>query len=194
VHAVARAGDMAGRRVAVLGAGPIGNLVAQTARASGARVLITDISDHRLDIARQCGLGLVSNARTESLDKAAARAFGADGFDLAFECVGVEATMTAAVAAIQKGGTVVVVGVFGDKPRIDIGLVQDRELQLVGTLMYRRGDYERAVELIDSGAIVTEPLVSKHFAMEEFLDAYQFIETERDRTMKIMIDVPAGRP
>ena len=194
VHAVARAGAVAGRRVAVLGAGPVGNLVAQAARAGGARVLITDMSDYRLDIARRCGLDLVSNARDESLAQAAARAFGADGFDLAFECVGVEATMTAAVAAIQKGGTVVVVGVFGDKPRIDIGLVQDRELHLVGTLMYRRGDYERAVELIDSGAVVTEPLISKHFAMEDFLSAYHFIEAERDRTMKVFIDVPIDVP
>jgi len=191
VHAVARAGAMVGRRVAVLGAGPIGNLVAQTARALGARVLITDISDHRLDVARQCGLDLVSNPKGESLAEAAARAFGADGFDLAFECVGIEATMAAAVAAIQKGGMVVVVGVFGDKPRVDLGLVQDRELTLVGTLMYRRDDYERAVELIDSGAIATAPLISKHFAMEEFLDAYHFLEAERDRTMKIFIDVPA---
>ena len=191
VHAVARAGAMVGRRVAVLGAGPIGNLVAQTARALGARVLITDISDHRLDIARQCGLDLVSNAKAESLAEAAARSFGADGFDLAFECVGIEATMSAAVTAIQKGGMVVVVGVFGDKPRVDMGLVQDRELTLVGTLMYRRGDYEQAVELIDRGAIVTEPLISKHFAMEDFLAAYHFLEAERDRTMKIFIDVPA---
>lgn len=67
VHAVSRAGDLAGRRVAVLGAGPIGNLVAQVARAEGARVLITDLSPYRLDVARQCGLENVSNAKEETL-------------------------------------------------------------------------------------------------------------------------------
>ena len=73
---------------------------------------------------------------------------GRHGFDVAFECVGVEPTITAAVANIQKGGTIVVVGVFGEKPRVDLGLVQDRELNLRGTLMYKREDYVRAVELI----------------------------------------------
>jgi L-iditol 2-dehydrogenase len=189
VHSVARAGDVGGRRVVVLGAGPIGNLVAQTARARGASVLITDLSDYRLEIAGRCGLDLVSNPRHETLREASQRAFGPDGFDVAFECVGVEATITAAIQAIQKGGTLVVVGVFADKPRVDVGLLQDRELSLVGTLMYRRQDYEQAVALIDSGAIATEPLISRHFAMADFLDAYLFLERQRDETMKVFIDV-----
>ena len=189
VHAVARGGDMAGRRVAVLGAGPIGNLVGQTARALGARVLVTDLSEHRLDIARRCGLVNVSSPRRETLAEASARVFGGDGFDLAFECVGVEATITSAIEAIQKGGTLVVVGVFAEKPRVDIGLVQDRELVLAGTLMYQRRDYEQAIALIESGAIATEPLMSRHFAMADFQEAYLFLETQRDQVMKIFIDI-----
>jgi len=74
------------------------------------------------------------------------------------------------------------VGVFGEKPRIDMGLVQDRELNLHGTLMYKREDYEKAVVLIASG-------MSKHFSMDEYLDAYKFIDQQRDRTMKVFIDV-----
>lgn len=189
MHATSRAGSLAGRRVAVLGAGPIGNLVAQAARADGAKVLITDLSAYRLEIARQCGLENTSNAREESLADAARRVFGADGFDVALECVGVEPTMTAAIANIQKGGTIVVVGVFGEKPRIDMGLVQDRELNLHGTLMYQKRDYERAVELIASGAIKTEPLMSIHFSIDDYLEAYRYIETQGDKTMKVFIDV-----
>jgi L-iditol 2-dehydrogenase len=70
-----------------------------------------------------------------------------------------------------------------------MGLVQDRELNLHGTLMYQRPDYERAVELIDSGAVITDPLVSKHFSMDDYLEAYRFIDTQRDKTMKVFIDV-----
>ncbi len=189
VHAVSRAGNLNGRNVAVLGAGPIGNLVDQVAQADGAQVLITDLSDYRLEIARQCGLGATSNAARETLAEAAARAFGPDGFDTVFECVGVTDTMTASIENIQKGGTIVIVGVFGDKPRVDLGLVQDRELNLHGTLMYRRPDYERAVELIDSGAVITAPLFSKHFTLDEYLAAYHFIDAQRDKTMKVIIDM-----
>jgi L-iditol 2-dehydrogenase len=189
VHAVARAGDLSGRRAVVLGAGPIGNLVAQAARASGAKVLITDLSDHRLEVARRCGLADTSNPAREDLQTAARRVFGEAGFDLAFECVGVEATLTAAIENLAKGGTLVVVGVFGDKPRMDLGLVQDRELRIIGTLMYQRPDYEQAVAWIDSGAITTEPLMSEHFSMDQYLDAYRYIDEKRDQTMKVFIDV-----
>lgn len=189
VHAIARAGEVRGRRAVVLGAGPIGNFVAQAARAAGAEVLLTDLSDHRLDVARRCGLPHTSNAGTEALAVAARRVFGDRGFDLAFECVGVEATLAAATENLAKGGTLVIVGVFGDKPRMDFGLVQDRELSITGTLMYQRPDYEQAVAWIESGAIVTEPLMSEHFAMDDYLAAYHFIERQRDRTMKVFIDV-----
>lgn len=189
VHATGRAGDLRGRRVAVLGAGPIGNLVAQVAQASGAQVLVTDLSDYRLDIARECGLQNVSNSGRESLKDAATRVFGADGFNVALECVGVEPTITAAIANIAKGGTIVVVGVFGEKPRVDLGLVQDRELNLRGTLMYQRADYIRAVELMKTGQVQVGPLMSKHFAMKDYLAAYQFIDQQRDKTMKVFIDI-----
>jgi L-iditol 2-dehydrogenase len=134
-------------------------------------------------------LQATSNARGETLAQASARVFGKNGFDVAFECVGVEATITAAVDSIQKGGSIIVVGVFGDQPRINLALVQDRELNLRGTLMYQRQDYMRAVELIASEGILTEPLVTKHFSLENYIEAYRFIEQFGDRSMKVVIDV-----
>ncbi len=189
VHAVRRAGDVDGKNVAVLGAGPIGNLVAQVARAGGAKVLVTDVSDFRLDIARQCGLVNTCNPGKESFKDAVLRQFGNTGFQVGFECVGIEATMTDAIETIAKGGTIVVVGVFGEKPRVDMGLVQNNELNLVGTLMYKKEDYERAVELIGSGEVATAPLMSRHYPMDDYLDAYKFIDQARDRTMKVFIDI-----
>jgi L-iditol 2-dehydrogenase len=189
VHANRRAGDLSGRHVAVFGAGTIGNLVAQVARCNGAEVMITDLSDYRLGIAQQCGLKNTFNSRTESAGDAGKRFFGSAGFDVAFECVGVEPTITSAVANIQKGGTIVVVGVFGEKPRVDLGLVQDRELNLRGTLMYQREDYLRAVDLLASGGVIAAPLMSKHFSMDDYLDAYKFIEAQGERAMKVFIDI-----
>jgi L-iditol 2-dehydrogenase len=189
VHACRRAGDLKGKNVAVLGAGPIGNLVAQVARSEGAEVLVTDISDFRLDIAHQCGLKNVVNPSKESFKDAVRRVFGKESFKVGFECVGVEATMTDAIETIAKGGTIVVVGVFGDKPHVDMGLVQNNELNLVGTLMYKREDYIKAVELIESGGVITAPLMSKHYTMEDYLQAYKFIDQARDKTMKVFIDI-----
>jgi 2-desacetyl-2-hydroxyethyl bacteriochlorophyllide A dehydrogenase len=189
VHSIARAGRLGGRNVAVLGAGPIGNLVGQVARAQGGKVLITDISDFRLDVAVRCGLKFVSKANTESLAEASRRVFGISGFDVAFECAGVEATFAAAVETIQKGGTIVVVGVFGEHPRVNLGFVQDRELSLVGTLMYQYRDFLKAVRLMKAGAIVTGPLETKHFPFADYLEAYRYVDAQADKSMKVFIDL-----
>ncbi len=97
--------------------------------------------------------------------------------------------MDAAIDNIQKGGTIVVIGVFAEKPRIDMSIAGDRELTLVGTLMYKHEDYQKAVELIASGDVVTQPLVTKHFAFEQYPEAYKFIDAQGDKSLKVMIDL-----
>ncbi len=190
VHSTGRAGDIEGENVVVLGAGPIGNLVAQVARCRGARrVLLTDLSEFRLDVARECGIEHTSNAADEPLEDAARRVFGDEGFSIGFEAAGAQATLDAAVEHIEKGGTIVVLGVFGEKPRVDMSVVGDRELSLVGTLMYRHEDYAQAVVLVAEEKVVLEPLVTRHFPFEEYPKAYEYIDREGDRSLKVMIDV-----
>ena len=189
VHTVSRAGTMAGTNVAVLGAGPIGNLVGQVARAAGAKVLLTDISEFRLEIARKCGLRSVSLAGRETLKDASARVFGPKGFQKAFECAGAESAINEAIDAIQKGGTIVAVGVYGDRPRVNMGLVQDRELTLTGTLMYQKRDFIKAVRLMRSGALVTAPLETAHFPFDQYRAAYDHADSEGERSMKIFVDL-----
>ncbi len=189
-HSTARAGDLMGKNVLVLGAGPIGNLIAQVAQSRGAaKVLIRDISDFRLEIAQACGLEHVSNAKNETMVEAKQRVFGDEGYGVAFEAVGVEATMDDAIQTIDKGGTIMIVGVFGEKPRIDMSIVGDREISLVGTLMYRHEDYELAIEFIDSGKVVTEPLITKRFPLESYQEAYEFIDAQGDKSLKVIIDL-----
>ena len=131
VHALSRAGDVAGKKIVVLGAGPIGNLVAQVAKGLGAEgVIISDVSDFRLQKAKECGIDVTVNPQKADLNETIITHFGPDKADIIMECVGVEATMTQAVECARKGSTIVVVGVFGKKPAVDMGLVQDRELSL----------------------------------------------------------------
>ncbi len=189
-HSTLRAGNLEGKNVVVLGAGTIGNLVAQAARCRGAKnVLITDLSDFRLAKAKEAGVDAVCNVAKQTLAEAAQAAFGDEGFDLAFEAVGVEASLDDAVQNIQKGGDIVVLGVFGERPRVDMSVVGDRELRLIGTLMYRQADYEQAVAWIADGKMITEPLVTRHFPFEEYENAYHFIEQQGDKTLKVVIDL-----
>ena len=188
-HSTRRAGALAGKNVAVTGAGPIGNLVAQLARVRGASVLIRDVSGHRLGIARQCGLERTSNAAEESLAEAGRRCFGSDGFSVAFECAGVEPALAEVVDSIEKGGDIVAVAVYEEPPRVDMSVVGDRELSIIGTLMYKRDDFLEAVELVSNGGVVVEPMDSMHFPFEQFAAAYDFIEQQGEKSMKVFIDL-----
>jgi len=189
-HVMQRAGDLTGHNVVVAGAGPIGNFVAQAAKSSGAsKVLITDISDFRLGVAKQVGIDATCNVKDEPLADAARRVFGDAGFDRAVEVSGVEPSLSAVVAGIGKGGTILIVGVYGKKPRVDMSVVCEHELDIKGSMMYRHEDWEQAVQWIHSGAVQTEPLVSRHFDFEQFPDAYEFIDNEGARSMKVMIDL-----
>ena len=190
VHALGRSDSVAGKKVLVLGAGPIGNLVAQAALGSGAaQVLITDLSDFRLGIALECGIALGVNPAKSDLATEVRRHFGEDKADLILECVGSQATIAQAVSVARKGTDIVVVGVFGEKPAMDLGTVQDRELRLVGTLMYREPDWRRAIELIGRNKVKLGQLITDHFPFAEYKKAYEHIEAHRDRAVKVMIVV-----
>ena len=182
--------DLNGLNVIVLGAGPIGNLTAQTAKALGAKsVLITDVSDFRLEIAKKVGIDYTINPLMQNLSEEIVKAFGPDKADLIIECVGINQTINDAIANARKGTDIVLVGVFGDKPVVDLGTVQDRELRLIGMLMYQTKEYLKAIELVNSGKIQLEPLMTKHFKFEDYDEAYQYIENKKDKAMKIFIDI-----
>jgi L-iditol 2-dehydrogenase len=190
VHALGRGGDVRGKRVLVLGAGTVGNLTAQSAKAMGAEsVMITDLNDYRLDKANACGIDFCVNTAREDLGQSLATHFGPARADLILECVGVQATVDQAVENARKGTTIVIVGVFGEKPAVDLGLVQDRELSLVGTLMYQKPDFWTAIELISAGKMCLDDLITHRFKFEQFLQAYQTIEESKGETIKVMIEL-----
>jgi L-iditol 2-dehydrogenase len=190
VHAVRRSGDVAGKKVLVLGAGTIGNLVAQVTKALGAAaVMVTDVSDYKLEKARACGIDFVINTAHEDLNAALLRDFGPDRADLILECVGAQATATQAVECARKGTTLVIVGVFGEKPIVNLGYVQDRELNLIGTAMYQKTDYEGAIELVTSGKMHLDELLTHRFAFEDYVQAYQVIDRSQGEYMKVMIEM-----
>lgn len=190
VHALGRGGGAAGKKVLVLGAGPIGNLVAQAAQGMGASdVLLTDVSEYRLELAAKCGVPKGVNTAKADLAAEVKRRFGDGKADLILECVGFQKTIEQAVAVARKGTDIIVVGVFGDKPTVDMGVVQDRELRLIGTLMYQAPDWHAAIDLVEAKKVNLEPLITDRYPFDRYLDAYKHIDANREKSMKVMISV-----
>ncbi len=189
-HSTNRVGSLTGKNVVVSGAGTIGNLVAQFARARGAKkVLITDVSDFRLDVARQCGIEGTVNVINTPFEEAVKNYFGSEGFQVGFEAAGVQSSLDVLVRHVEKGGDVVILGVYSQNPVINMFYLGEHELNVFGSMMYRQEDYEAAAGMIASGKIITAPLLTRSFPFAEYLEAYQFIEHQGDKTMKVMIDL-----
>ncbi len=190
VGAVRKCGGVNNGNVVVLGAGPIGNLVAQVARASGAKkVLITDIIPQRLDIARRCHIDYCVNSEEWTLNRAITRHFGMDGVDVIFDCAGVKNTITDAISTAQRGSKIVVVANFKERVDVELVQIQRKELTMYGIMMYLREDYEEAIRLIAEEKINAKELVTTYFDFKKFLEAYQYIDNNQGSVMKVIVKV-----
>jgi 2-desacetyl-2-hydroxyethyl bacteriochlorophyllide A dehydrogenase len=181
--------DVKGKNVVVSGAGTIGNLIAQFCIARGAKnVLITDVSDLRLAKARECGIKHTLNITKKTLKEAAQELFGEEGYQVGFEVAGVEVSIRSLMETIEKGSDIVVVAVFAKDPSLSMFYLGEHELRLIGSMMYRHEDYLTAIDYVSKGIVNLKPLVSNRFAFEEYDDAYKFIDTHRETSMKVLID------
>ena len=192
VHAAKRFPEISGAKVAILGAGPIGILLAQSCKALGAaQVLITDISDYRLELAKTVGADFAVNTANKDFGEALVESFGKDKADVIFECAGTDTTMNQAIQHARKGSTIVLVAVFGKLASVDLAVLNDHELDLNTSMMYRHEDYVEAIRLVGEGKIQLKPLMSKHFAFADYQAAYEYIDANREATMKVLIDMDA---
>lgn len=190
VHAVKRAGDVKGMKIAVLGAGPIGILVAQTAKGLGAEsVMITDVSDLRLDKAKECGVDFCVNTRKKDFGDAMLEDFGPDKANVIYDCAGNDITMGQAIKYARKGSSIILVAVFAGMANIDLAVLNDHELDLNTSMMYRNEDYIEAIRLVNENKVLLKPLISKHFAFKDYKAAYEYIDANRETTMKVIMDI-----
>ncbi len=190
VHAAKRFADIRGAKVCILGCGPIGILLAQACRACGAdRVMITDVSDYRLALAKEVGADYTVNTEENDFAKALTDIYGPDKADVIYDCAGVDLTMDQAIQNARKGSTIILVAVFGRIASVDLAKLNDSELTLDTSMMYRHEDYVDAIRLVGEGKIQLKPLMSRHFAFKDYLSAYEYIDDNRETTRKVLIDV-----
>jgi L-iditol 2-dehydrogenase len=193
LHAVRR-GDVGGKNVLVVGAGPIGLLVAQCARAEGASsVVIADRREDRLTLAAALGV-----PRFEALSDydqpvaAAAAAASLDRIDVAVLCAGGENAITFAFDAVRPGGSVVALGLSGrETVPFDFDGLVVRDIDLIGVLG-SVGYWEPAVSLIASGQVQAEPLITRRFPLERTRDALEALTAPG--SLKVVIEPQTRAP
>lgn len=184
LHAAAQAGAMMGRRVLVTGAGPIGALCVIVARFAGAaEIVVTDIAEAPLAVARGLGATLTCNVGkgTSALDPYKA---GKGTFDVLFEASGNQAALVTALELLRPGATIVQVGLGGEMT-LPMNMIVAKEIQLRGSFRFDT-EFELAVDLMGKGLVDVKPLISASMPFASAIDAFQ-LASDRSKAMKVQL-------
>jgi L-idonate 5-dehydrogenase len=180
LHAADRAGDLADRKVLVVGAGPIGLFQIAVARHRGAaRVTASDLVPSALERARATGAQTLHEAGDAPPPDNGA-------YDVVFECSGSPRGVVAAIEAARKGGVVVQVGFLADQQApVPLNLVLAKELDLRGS--FRFADvYRQAVGLIADGSIDVRPAITAMVPLARAVEAFE-LAADRRRSAKVIL-------
>jgi 2-desacetyl-2-hydroxyethyl bacteriochlorophyllide A dehydrogenase len=181
VRGVRRSGLTLGESVVVIGAGPIGQLTLQVARAAGAgEVLVVETSAFRREIARACGAtGAIAPADLAAVDRR---------YDVVFDCSGAAPAFDTALELADHGGRVVVIGTYTDSPRLTSPMAAHaKEVTLTFSICYRdREEFSAAVGLLERGVIDVRPLTTRVSPIEEYAAAFADMRNP-DETIKVLL-------
>jgi 2-desacetyl-2-hydroxyethyl bacteriochlorophyllide A dehydrogenase len=187
VHAVRLAGDVAGRSVAVLGAGTIGLLTLAVLRAHQAgRVVSTDPLPAKRARAVALGADATIDASTPDVAGQVRQALGGSA-DIVFDCVSVQSSMDQAIAIADKGGTVVVVGVPARDVTVPLPIVQDHQIRIQGSATYLPEDYAESAALLGRGAVRTTDFVTATRPLAQVAEAFELASSGNH--LKVLVTV-----
>jgi len=188
LHAARRAQIRGGDWVLVTGSGPIGLCAMQAARANGAtRVFVSDFVQSRLETARKLGATETINLGEADIQQAVADLSGGRGVDVVLECSGTSKAVCSAVEVVKNGGTVQLVGNFMEEmPPIPIQRMVERELSVSGLFRYA-GCYPLSIDMVATGAVDLQSLITHHFSLDETPDAMAWVDENKDKVVKAVV-------
>jgi threonine 3-dehydrogenase len=179
--------DLVGEDVLITGAGPIGIMAAAIARFVGARhVVITDVNDYRLELARRMGASLALNVRRDSLDTAMRQLGMEEGFDVGFEMSGNPTALREMLGSMVHGGSVALLGIPPGETAIDWNQVIFKGLVIKG--IYGSEMFEtwyKMSSLLQSGLNIS-PVITHHLPAKEFRQAFETLNG--GQSGKIILD------
>jgi threonine 3-dehydrogenase len=179
--------DLVGEDVLITGAGPIGIMAVAIARYAGARhVVITDINDYRLELARKMGATAAVNVTTDLLDKTMLDLRMEEGFDVGMEMSGNPQAFRDMLRTMHHGGKIAILGILPADTAIDWNQVIFKGLELKG--VYGREMFEtwyKMSSMLQSGLNI-EPIITHHFPIADYLPAFELMES--GQTGKVILN------
>jgi L-iditol 2-dehydrogenase len=187
LHAVRVSQLSGGETALVIGAGMIGLLTLQAAKALGCtRVFVADVDASRLHLAKEAGAEDTLECTGAEMVAEIFNRTGGRGVDLAFEAVGRNETVNAAIDSTRKGGTVTLIGNIQPEVTLPLQKVVTRQLRLQGSCA-SAGEYPQAIEMIASGKIKVAPLITAVAPLEEGPRWFSRLHAREPNLMKVIL-------
>ncbi|WP_458115710.1 zinc-dependent alcohol dehydrogenase [Arthrobacter sp. D2-10] len=190
VHDVRRARLAPGETAVVIGGGPIGQLIAVVARAAGAGVILAEPDAARRAFAAAQGAIVVDPIEGDLAAVVEEHTDGA-GADVVFEVAGTRGTALDATRHARTRGRVVFVAIHPEPVPVDLHRIFWRELEVLGARVYEREDFERAIELLASGVVPADSLITRVVPLDDTSEAFDALLAAS--AMKILVDVQGVR-
>lgn len=191
-HGVSRAGVKERDNVLVVGAGTIGVLAAVAAKAKGAVVFLSDISEEKLKMAETFGIdGTILNDSPENFSERVAKITKGNGFDVTIEAVGLPSTFQNCIDAACFGGRVVLIGVGKENLDFNFTLIQKKELNIFGSRNALKKDFLELIDLVNKGTVPLEKIITNVYSFDEASKAFQDFSENRGSMLKVMLDFSA---
>lgn len=188
-HDVRMSDLQSGEDVLVIGGGPIGILVAMVARDAGGKVVISEVNPNRLEIAQKLGFETVNPVEVDLVADIMTRT-NEKGADVVFEVSGTQPGVDAMTDCAATRGRVVMVAIHAAKPAVDMFKFFWRELKLVGVRVYEPVDYDQAIDIIASGGVDADTVITDVAPLDDIQQAFDSLDAS-PTAMKSLIKVGA---
>ncbi len=186
VHAIEHEPRDPGDLAVVIGCGPIGIMAAQVLAAQGVRVVLTDLTEPRLEMARRISGGRVLDVRRDDVRQEVAALSGGRGADLVLEAAATQSALDQALDVVRDRGTVVTIGTFNGPVTFNpFFKMTRREIRLVSSIGRTWETWRRMVQLVDGGKVNLEPLVSHVLPMDRFEEGFELARSPE--SMKVLL-------
>ena len=190
MHAATKARVQPGDLAVVIGAGPIGMVTVLSALAAGcSRVIVSDIHEPKLELARKLGPVQTVNVRSQKLVDVVMRETDDWGADVVFESSGYAPAAAEMFDLLCPGGCAVTVGIPLEPIPYDVSKAQIKEARVENVFRYAHV-YPRAVAMMASGKIDVKPLITDQYAFEDSVEAFDFAKAMPPSSVKVQIEMP----
>lgn len=188
-HALSRAQIKQGDNLLIVGAGPIGLFALIKAKAMGARVMIADLLDSRLELAKEYGADRVVNTKEEDIVKVSEEFTNGDMFDVCVEACGLSVTFLSCIDCAATGANIILIGNGKKETTFLHSILLKKELNVFGSRNAFTKDFEELIDLVKAGKADVLKMVSGVYDMENATDAFEALAHNDGSLAKLLIKI-----